>query len=392
MKSLVFSIDELYKCSTQSERRNLGLTEEKFKEKTQLLVDSLLNNTYVFSFKRCGKIFINSHTDKINYLFQNLVLRKIYRNIETIYKLTQSNRDKIISQIEILLKEKCPYWILKLDIKSFYESIDKQKIIDDLKKGYRLNSQTLNLVENVLNNSSLSSVSGLPRGLCISSIMSEQYLKKFDLEIKRIDGVYYYARFVDDIIIFCISEKARNETENKIGLLFNDLKLRVNTKKIQKWDLNSSDSLSYLGYEFKHDGNDLLITIALKKINKIKTRIVKSFLNFSKDQDFQLLKKRIKFLTGNMVLCEKKKLSHILVGIHYNYKKITDLGALSELDDFYRNILKCRVGKLGSCLKASISRRQRKELFKYSFKFGFEKKVRHYFSSNDVTEITRCWQ
>ena len=146
MKSLVFSIDELYKCSTQSERRNLVLTEEKFKEKTQLLVDSLLNNTYVFSFKQCGKIFINSHTDKINYLFQNLVLRKIYRNIETIYKLTQSNRDKIISQIEILLKEKCPYWILKLDIKSFYESIDKQKIIDDLKKGYRLNSQTLNLV------------------------------------------------------------------------------------------------------------------------------------------------------------------------------------------------------------------------------------------------------
>lgn len=93
-----------------------------------------------------------------------------------------------------------------------------------------------------------------------------------------------------------------------------------------------------------------------------------------------------------MILYEKKKFLPILVGIHYNYKKINDLRALSELDNFYTNVLKCRNGKLGMILKTSISRNQRKELFKYSFKFGYQKKVRHYFPANDIKEITRCWQ
>lgn len=60
-------------------------------------------------------------------LSHKLVLRKLNDNIKRIYKDEQSNRKIIISQIKVLLGETCPSWIIKTDIKSFYESIDRSR-------------------------------------------------------------------------------------------------------------------------------------------------------------------------------------------------------------------------------------------------------------------------
>lgn len=55
----------------------------------------------------------------------------------------------------------------------------------------------------------LSFENGLPRGLSISSVMSELYMKYFDLRIRRLEGVYYYARFVDDIVVFVVMRRRK---------------------------------------------------------------------------------------------------------------------------------------------------------------------------------------
>ncbi|QDW32534.1 RNA-directed DNA polymerase [Yersinia sp. KBS0713] len=57
------------------------------------------------------------------------------------------------------------------------------------------------MVSNVLNEHLASGYSGLPRGLATSAIISEYMMKDFDLFIKRKAGVFYHARFVDDIFI-----------------------------------------------------------------------------------------------------------------------------------------------------------------------------------------------
>lgn len=392
MKSLVFSVDELYKCSTQSERRNHHLTKENFEEQSQSLMSSLERGNYTFSFSHNEKNFFNSKTDKFDYLFQDLVLRKIYKNIKTVYKLTQSNRDKIISQIKILLEEKSPYWILKLDIKSFYESINCKDVIQKLKKDYRLNRQTLDLMEKILTLSDFDGFRGVPRGLCVSSIISELYMKKFDLEVKRINGVYYYARFVDDIILFCNSSFARDCVENEIKKMFKNRNLQINFDKFRKWDKDSCECLTYLGYAFKHaSDNALVISIAQNKVKKIKTRIIKSFINYTRNHDFLLLKKRIKFLSGNIVLKRKTSLSPIYVGIFYNYKKISDTSPLKEIDSFYQKIIHSKKGTLGVKLFSLLNAAQINELKKFSFTFGHEKKVRHYFSAEEMKMIVRCW-
>ena len=389
MKSLVFSVNELYKNSTQSERRNLELTEEIFSEKTTIFFNELANGTYAFSFKKNDKIFLNSKKNDFEFLFQNLVLRKIYRNVKTVYKLSQSNRDEIISQMQVLLNEESPYWILRLDIKSFYESLNYRIIIEKLENDYRLNSQTICYINELFKQLSMEN-NGIPRGVCVSAIFAEFYMKDFDLKVKRMDGVYYYARFVDDIILFCNSESSLNETKKKIEEELQEKKLELNEKKIKIWNRKSRDILTYLGYEFRHRNNKVDISIAEKKIKMIKTRIVKSFINYTKNRDVSLLKKRIKFLTGNIVL-KNSNLDSIFVGIYYNYKKITNYKVLEELDLFYQKMLNCKNGKIGSVLSTSLSIGEKKDLRKYSFKFGFEKKVRHKFKIEEMKQIKRCW-
>lgn len=389
MKSLVFSADELYKCSLQSERRNLHLTKELFTEKSKDLIKKLTDGLYDFSFKEKNLFYVNSQLDKFEFFFQNLVLRNIYKNIKTLYKLTQSNRDEIVSQIHTLLKEK-NYWILKLDLKSFYESINFCKVIEKLKKTCRLNSQTIFLLEKIF--TQLENNVGVPRGISVSAIIAELFMKDFDLNVKRKDGVYYYARFVDDMIIFCSSKETQEKVKKEIEEELKKMGLELNDKKIQIWDNSSTDELTYLGYEFSHNEKKIDISIAEKKIKKIKTRIVKSFINFVKNKNFNLLENRIKFLTGNMTL-EKIDLGHVNVGIFYNYKLISEKGKqkLRGLDCFYQKILNCKSGKLGVSLSRRLLYGQKKRLKHYSFLFGFENKVRHSFSFQEMNEIKRCW-
>lgn len=97
----------------------------------------------------------------------------------------------------------------------------------------------------------LSFENGLPRGLSISSVMSELYMKYFDLRIRRLEGVYYYARFVDDIVVFCSNEKTQENAWNFISESLAKMGLCMNTTKSYKWNSQQKTiKLNYLGYTF----------------------------------------------------------------------------------------------------------------------------------------------
>ena len=235
---------------------------------------------------------------------------------------------------------------------------------------------------------------GMPRELSISSIMFELYLKYLDIEIKRMNGVFYYARFVDDIIIFCNNKVAQDSVWNKIPEMLSPIGLKLNNKKSYKWDsFQLNTKLTYLGYTFLPKGKkDVEVLIAEKKINVIKTRITKSFVRYAKDGNFAVLKNRIKFLTGNFTLYNPTTLLPIKVGIFFNYCMATSKTELLELDLYYQRILHCKTGRLGSRLATRMSTSQRKELTKYSFVFGFDHHVNHYFTSAMLADITNCWR
>ena len=281
--------------------------------------------------------------------------------------------------------------ILRLDVRHFYDNIDSKNILNKLTDDARLSYQSIMLLQSIFSNRAIAAYSGLPKGLGISAVLSELYMKYFDLDFKKIEGVYFYARFVDDIIVFCSSEASKQLSWNYACEGLNKLGLQLNEEKSYILDPRQhGTSFTYLGYTFQIKGKHVNITISQKKMNVIKSRITKTFVRYSKDHDYDLLKLRIKFLTGNFTLYNPHTLQPIKVGIYFNYKMATEVSALKDLDTYYQRLLHCRIGKLGSAI--SLTKSHVKELEKYSFYFGYNNHVNHYFTTNQMVKIAECWR
>jgi hypothetical protein len=135
---------------------------------------------------------------------------------------------------------------------------------------------------------------------------------------------------------------------------------------------------------------NLRISIADKKVKKIKTRITLSFMDYSKNFNFNLLNNRIRFLTSNYGIKKTSKGNTLKSGIYFNYPHLTDTTQLMELTEYYRKILYCKKGKLGTAL-TFLSLIQRNKLKKYCFVAGFHNKIYKSFTYSQMAEIVRCW-
>ena len=212
MYSQSFTPKALYACTTQAERRNSDLKKDDFVEAIgNELGNTIVDGTYSFQIKQVWDLYLNGRKKRdFDYLCQNLILRKLHNNIKTIYKVQQADRNNIVRQMKILLSENVEMWVVRLDVRHFYESINREKLITKLEEDARLTYPSLTLLQSLFKDPVVASGTGLPRGLCVSAAMSELYMKYFDLNIRRVEGVYYYARFVDDIIVFCSSEQSKD--------------------------------------------------------------------------------------------------------------------------------------------------------------------------------------
>lgn len=381
-----FSANQLIRFCNKNELDTLGLNKEAFSKRLETLSDTINNDTLEFKIRKKGTNFV------IEDLEQLVLLRKLNDNIKRIYKVEQSNRRLIINQVITLLEENCPIYILKTDVQKFYESIDRDRIIEKLKNDALLSYDSTKLISKLFTTVELKDESGLPRGINISSTLSEIYLRKFDKWVKRYPGVYYYARFVDDIIIFANSKSTVETLQANINIELAALKLEINSKKTRSYDgnrLTEKNALEYLGYKFvtkirKKNQKQLLISIADNKIKKIKTRLVLSFIAFNRDRNFRLLTSRIKFLTGNYSIRNQRKEHSLKAGIYYNYSQINDYTILDSMNLFYRKLVRSR-------MNVSLIENQKIQLVRYSFKHGFKQKVYHPISFTQMKTIKSCW-
>ena len=129
MYSQSFSPYNLYACAKQGERRNSGLNKDDFVQAVESHIGNTINEgTYKFKIKVLYDLYLNNLPNgSIDSLCQDLVLRKLYNNIKRIYGVKQSNRNQIVKQMISLLNEGVPKWVIRLDIKHFYESIDRKR-------------------------------------------------------------------------------------------------------------------------------------------------------------------------------------------------------------------------------------------------------------------------
>lgn len=382
--------------------------------KEELLKSISVNNdlkNYTFSTicskKRSGKkIYCLKKFDRDNYierLTDDFVLRRLNQIIKKTYDIQQSDRFCIVKTIQTLLESDSTFYIYKTDINRFYESIDRDNILKNMKDSAILSYTTKSLLKSLFENN-IFTEPGLPRGINVSASLAEYYMRKFDSGIRNIEGVFFYARYVDDIVIFSTKE-INTEVKEQIrmllpaGLSFNSEKSQTltfydkNTKTAQYFD--------FLGYRFsrykkagKNKAESVFIVdivIAPKKMKKIKTKIIKCLLDFRKTKDIKLLQDRLLFLTANYPLktarqktSKYEKIGALHGGIAYNYPIISEMSCLKELDTFLYQSIQLSY-------KFGLSYDQKNLLRKYSFVVGFCRHIKRRFKLERLKQIKLCW-
>jgi hypothetical protein len=346
-----------------------------------------------------------------------LALRSISIHLSRKFHLRLMNRDEIVLGVIRALNDAAPMYIVRRDIRSFYESVPTQPLRDRLSLDTSISKAARQLLKQFFDFYCPGSV-GIPRGLSLSATLAELSLADFDRTIQRLPGVYRYFRFSDDILLF--SYKQPDEIIHRMdhalpsGMGFNSTKSDIipitNADKKRAKEVE----FEYLGYRFsvsdlaKGDRpKNVRVSLSQRKVSKLKTRIILSFKRFHKDKNYFLLRDRLRFLSGNyrvrrFGISAVKTSTHIKSGIYYSYRQCGAYAAskispydgreLKELDGFYFSLINSPKSRFSWLLKSRLSPQQYDELRSISFFQGFSKRIAIRLTPPQVREIKAAWK
>lgn len=347
-------------------------------------------------------------------------LKQLQRNLNTTFKVIQSDRNRIIKQVYNLISDGFPKVVIRTDIHKFYESIPQKELMEKLDNNTLLSPLSKKLLkrlffefERVKDLSIMEENKGVPRGFGVSAYLSELYMREIDNEIKSLPDVIYYARYVDDIIIV-FSPKTKSQTRDyiaEIKKIINDENLEINdalegrkdkTHRIELFfdkslskNFNELHDFTFLGYKFNithypkgfknHPKTIITINLSDERLLRYKKRIEFSISAYNKDSKYnekrarKLLIDRFKFLCGNYSLNHNKK--SISAGIYYSNKMLE----LSKLGDSLKKINGYKIDALENIevpLKIAIDVKHLKDFIvnKFCFEKAFIEKEDYFYS------------
>ncbi|RDY61553.1 antiviral reverse transcriptase Drt3a [Flagellimonas nanhaiensis] len=415
--------------STDSEHKKLLYQERKtLRSDRDALIKKILdestrdlpvkiNNIQMNHGPRLGKPTFILEKNLENYFMS----KKVQWNLARTYKVKQANRYAIVSQLINTLEDKFPKYVVRTDIKSFYETIPQKPLLSKINDDHLLSVLSKKFINKVIEEYNrltgqvgASNPKGVPRGVGISPYLSELYMRIIDNEIRLLDDLVYYSRYVDDIIaVFVPADKAISNLQlgkykTKLLQVIKNRHLDVNIEKTHSYNLTKGidmlnlrsfellddriiaktikanpKSINYLGcsigsvknlYKFSDPTKrerttiELSVDLSEKKILKYKEKIKSAFDDFknkrlkNERRAFKLLKTRIQFLCTNTKLRNNK--ANVLIGIYYSNPFVNNPSSFDILDKyFYWHIY-----------RAGLLLDQKNELKKLNFKEGFDSK------------------
>lgn len=411
-------VDELVKLRKQIQQEKdfdrkkiLYADKKKLKKERDTLVSNVLDKIADGINNHTINLELGGHYGGQSYVFEKnvqnfFISKKIQDNINKTYHVKQSSRYSILSELLNLLEDNFPKYVIRTDIKGFYESIPQKKLLDKINNDYLLSikakkfiSQIFTSYNNLTGQTNPETNKGVPRGVGISAYLSELFMRSIDNKIRELDDLVYYARYVDDIIaIFVPKSKnidSRQLTDYKTQLtdLITREGLVLNVDKTNEYnlldgifDLRFNDNqpnyipnpIQYLGYDIgsiirykanrKIDSQDLSVRLSENKINKYFNKIELSFQHFEKKRKhnrknaFKLLSARINYLTSNTKLRNNK--DKVFVGIHYSNPFLNSDVSLEKL----QKMLERNIDRLG------FTGDEKNIMLEYSFIEGFKSK------------------
>lgn len=420
MQAIPYSVTSLRKCVQYRDiQKNSRLIKKDEREKTAREAIKNIEAGTIFHNPIKETVIRNKPAFQFIDIKKELTSRLVDKNLRTAYNIKQNDRNNIIATLLSFLYDGTPYHIYRFDIKNFYESVDRKILLDNINIDGSCTPQTINLLEKIFLSFDYHQISGLPRGLGISSTLSEIYMKELDLNIKKRNDVFYYSRFVDDIAVITSGLSSRKEIEKyihdllPIGIELHETGKRtfLSLPKLQeKVKAVKVNRFTYLGYQFGvhntysskvghwRKKRNITIDISQDKIEKIKFRLASSFCSYlaskrGKD-DYLLLKNRIRSLTGNYTIKDPITGIKIKTGIYFNYRhaNISSRSSLKNLDNFLLKILFSKKNKLAKRIANAIPLEDRRKIAGYTFSSGFEKIRYHSFSFKTLSEIKKDWK
>lgn len=344
-----------------------------------------------------------------------IALRMINRGISEGRSLP-GNRDDIVLALKAIISEQVPFSIIKLDVRGFYESFNIGHVHSHIGECREISPTTRVAIKSVVDNHITLGHSGLPRGLVISPTLADSLMRPFDEKLLSTPSVFFYRRFVDDIVIVMDSTSSCAESIKEFEKLLPDgLQFKESKNVSLSFDRCSPKQkavgkntkylpFNYLGYTFHvasldhnyraDETRDVWLDVAKNKVIRTKSRIMKSYIDFIRTGDFSLLERRIRHLTSNISIRDRSKGITRLSGIHYNYP-LVDLErstSLRELDRFLVATLHSTKGRVFYKLSKKLSPPQRQLLLRNSFFSGAKHKRFYQFNAKELGRIQRCWK
>ncbi len=354
----------------------------------------------------------------------------ITQEVKRVYKSETPDRDLIIGELKAFLDDPVDKFILRADIRSFFESIPMAKLIQKLEEdGYVSPKSVLLLSKMSEELTDKYHNTGVPRGMSFASVLSETYMRDIDRKIKQLDGVYFYRRYVDDIILLASIDSASSTPEALYALMekiINDKQLALHHEKggkymatVISYRQHAKLSFDYLGYHISRaKGASFSYGLKDSKVEDYKTYIDFFLTNYADyafwqpkrkkeakanhekvatkvyrhSQPLYRLYKELNYLTRNYHLGGTK--SHILSGVFFKHRYLTDMNQLKELDaylaertDFY--ISPKRIKSKKPLPNGFVDGIRDKIKSHYSFYEGYKDRRMCRMSSADLKRIKR---
>ena len=335
-----------------------------------------------------------------------VLMMLLNEDLRRCYKVYPTDRMAILRPLKYLLQDKQRNIILRLDIKSFFESISFDTLLNKFEDDQLLYNESLFLLNKI--NDSYRSVSenntGIPRGIGCSPYLAEIFMKDIDNKIKEFEGVFFYQRYVDDIIILAHSNDDKypgqlfeyvKEIMQEHGLDIHDPDEKDKTRIIDT--RKDSISFDYLGYHIEKNGCNVEYTISDNKISLYEERISSAVSRFltnikqNKRKTLRYLLLELRMLTSNYNLVGNK--SGIMSGIFYKYPLLTNTSQLEYLDTYLKSEINKitaekipeHIGDFGHIkfTKEECAKYIRRRCLKYSFVTGYKHLKRSRISSED---------
>jgi retron-type reverse transcriptase len=203
---------------------------------------------------------------------------------------------------EVSQNDTRPCWILKCDIKKFFDSVDQRRMFSLIEKRVA-DKRILSLIEKILGSYETQSGKGLPLGNLTSQLFANIYLHELDYHAKHFLKLKYYLRFNDDFAIAHQDKKILEDMGQEIQrFLERELALSLPREKIilRKFDWG----MDFLGY--------VILPCAILPRTKTRRRILKNIKFDTR------LSRPVPSYLGLLKMCKAFKLKQMIL------HKITD--------------------------------------------------------------------